>query len=143
MRIEPNQHLGESKMESIRKKITEGNVKFGEYVRKGDVVGLASLYTKDACLMPANSPVIVGRENIKEFWGNTAQALSIKDAVLTTVELVGEGDTVTEYGEYRLKVQPEGQEAGEDAGKYVVLWKKTPEGWKLHWDIFNTNTPAP
>jgi hypothetical protein len=21
----------------------------------------------------------------------------------------------------------------------VVIWKRTNEGWKLHWDIFNTN----
>ena len=130
-------------MGSLREEIAKGNAKFAEYVRKGDVDGLASLYTEDACLMPANSPAIVGRENIREFWGATAQALGVKDAVLTTVDLKGEGDTVTEYGEYRLKVQPEGQEAGEDMGKYVVLWKKTPEGWKLHWDIFNTDLPAP
>ena len=130
-------------MGSLREEIAKGNAKFGEYVRAGDVAGLATLYTEDACLMPANSPAIVGREGIKEFWGSTAQALGVKDAVLTTVELVGEGDTVTEYGEYKLKVQPVGQEAGEDTGKYVVLWKNTPDGWKLHWDIFNTDIPAP
>ena len=130
-------------MGDLREEIAKTNAKFGEYVRKGDIAGLASLYTKDACLMPTNSPAIVGRENIRKFWEAAAPAMGIKDAVLTTVELDGEGDTVTEYGEYRLKVQPEGQEAGEDMGKYVVLWKKTPEGWKLHWDIFNTDMSAP
>jgi uncharacterized protein (TIGR02246 family) len=130
-------------MGTLREDIAKRNAKFGEYVRAGDVTGLATLYTEDAHLMPANSPAIVGREGIKEFWGSTAQALGVTDAVLTTVELVGEGDTVTEYGNYTLKIQPEGQEAGEDKGNYVVLWKKTPEGWKIHWDIFNTNIPAP
>jgi ketosteroid isomerase-like protein len=130
-------------MSALKEEIAKGNAKFGEYVRKGDVAGLASLYTEDAHLMPTNSPVIVGRENIREFWGATAQALGIKDAVLKTVKLEGAGESVTEYGEYRLKVHPEGGEAGEDVGKYVVLWKRTPEGWKLHWDIFNTNAPAP
>jgi hypothetical protein len=37
-------------------------------------------------------------------------------------------------GEYHLKM-----EQGEDRGKYVVMWKSTPEGWKLHWDIWNTS----
>ena len=81
-------------MGDLREEIAKGNARFGEYVRKGDVAGLASLYTADACLMPANSPAIVGREKIREFWGAAAQAMGIKDAVLTTVELVGEGDTV-------------------------------------------------
>ena len=130
-------------MGSLREEIEKSNAKFTEYVRKGDTSGLATLYTENAYLMPTNSPPIVGRENIREFWGAAAQTMGVKDAALTTVELIGEGNTVTEYGEYKLMVEPEGQEAGEDVGKYVVLWKKTPEGWKLHWDIFNTNLPAP
>lgn len=28
-----------------------------------------------------------------------------------------------------------------DQGKYVVLWKKEKDGWKLHRDIWNTSTP--
>ena len=99
-------------MGSLRDEISRRNATFCEYIRNGNVAGLATLYTEDARLMPANSPTVVGRENIKEFWGNTAQALGITDAVLTTVQLEGEGDKVTEYGEYTLKVQPEGQEAG-------------------------------
>ena len=135
--------MREVKMGSLREEIEKSNAKFIEYIRKGDTTGLATLYTEDAKLMPTNSPAIVGRENIKEFWAAAAETMGVKDAALTTVELVGEGDTVTEYGEYKLMVQLEGQEAGEDVGKYVVLWNKTPEGWKLHWDIFNTNLPAP
>jgi len=131
------------KMGNLKEEIDKTNAKFIEYIRKGDAAGLATLYTEDACLMPTNSPPLVGRENIKGFWGAAIQTMGVKDAALTTEELVGEGDTVTEYGEYKLMAQLEGQEAGEDVGKYVVLWKKTPEGWKLHWDIFNTNLPAP
>lgn len=128
-------------MESIRKEIEKGNARFAEYVRKGDASALASLYTEDARLMPTNSPMIVGRNKVEEFWGSAIPGLAIKDAVLKTVDLVGEGDTVTELGEYTLKVHPEGREPAEDKGKYVVMWKKTPEGWKLHWDIFNTSLP--
>ncbi len=141
-RIGPK-HIGDVKMGGLREEIDKTNAKFIEYIRKGDTAGLGTLYTEDACLMPTNSPPIVGRENIKEFWGFAVQTMGVKDAALTTVELIGEGDTVTTYGEYKLMVQLEGQEAGEDVGKYVVLWKKMPEGWKLHWDIFNTNLPAP
>ncbi len=128
-------------MGDIKSEIAEANAKFGEYVRKGDAAGLASLYTEKASILPSNNPMVVGRENIKGLWG-VMFGKGLKDAVLTTVEIDGEGDTVTEMGEYKLKLKPEGQEAVEDKGKYVVLWKKTPDGWKLHWDIFNTSLPV-
>ena len=131
------------RMGSLKEEIAKRNATFCEYVRAGNVAGISKLYTEDAHLMPSNTPAIVGREGIKEFWGSFASSQGVKDASLTTVQLVGEGDQVTEYGEYKLKFAPEGREAGEDKGKYMVLWKKTDEGWQLHWDMFNTNLPAP
>ncbi|MCW3992020.1 MAG: DUF4440 domain-containing protein [Candidatus Bathyarchaeota archaeon] len=128
--------------EEIQEAIKKADLKFGECVRAGDAAALAALYTEDACLMPANFEMIRGREAVKEFWGGAISGLGLKDAILTTIELIGVGDTVTELGEYRLKIQPEGQEPVEDKGKYVVVWKQTDEGWKLHWDIWNTSLPA-
>jgi len=130
-------------MEEIRRAIEEANLKFIECIRNGDAAALSALYTEDACLLPTNFEMMRGREAVEEFWGGAISGLGLKDAVLTTVDLAGGGDTVTEMGEYLLKFQPEGQEPIEDKGKYIVLWKKTPEGWKLRWDIFNTNLPAP
>ncbi len=128
--------------EEVRKAIGEGNVKFRRCVREGNAEALAALYTMDACLLPPNSGLIRGRKNIEGFWGGAISGLGLKDAVLTTVELHGTGDIVTEVGEYLLKIQPEGKTEMEDKGKYVVAWKHTPEGWKLHRDIWNTSLPA-
>jgi ketosteroid isomerase-like protein len=38
-----------------------------------------------------------------------------------------------------LKVQPEGGEPADQPVKYVVVWKRTPDGWKYQWDIWNTS----
>jgi len=77
---------------------------------------------------------VKGNEAVQEFWAGAITGLKLKDADLKTVEVVGEGDSVTEMGEYHLKM-----EQGEDSGKYVVVWKSTPEGWKLHRDLWNTS----
>jgi len=29
-----------------------------------------------------------------------------------------------------------------DHGKYIVVWKNTADGWRLHRDIFNSNMAA-
>jgi len=128
--------------EQVRKAIEEENVKFGKHVRDGDAGAIAGLYTEDACLLPPNFGMIRGRKQIEDFWGGAISGLGLKDAILTTVELHGTGDIVTEVGEYLLKIQPKGKEATEDKGKYVVVWKHTLAGWKLHRDIWNTSLPA-
>ena len=125
---------------SAKKEIDKGNLKFGELVRKGDAKALSNLYTGDACLMPVGMNAIKGRKNVEDFWGSVIKGMGLKDATLKTVELLGGGDTVTEMGEYLLKLHSAGKDM-EDKGKYVVVWKKTPEGWKLHWDIWTSNLP--
>jgi len=128
--------------EEIRKMIAEINRKFGEAMRNQDPVALASLYTEDACLLPSYSEMVRGRQNIQEALAGLMQ-MGVKDVTLTTVELLGSGDSVQEIGTYKQTIQPAGQDAIEDVGKYMVVWKKTPEGWKLHWDMLNTSLPPP
>ncbi len=126
----------------VRQAIEEGNLKFGEAFRQGDPAAVANLYTEGAVLLPPNSETITGKTAIEAFWG-AVMGMGVKDAVLTTVEVTGSGDMVCEIGKYKLTIQPEGQEAVEDIGKYVVIWKQAEDGtWKLHIDIWNTSMPA-
>ena len=117
-------------------------IRFGEKVLKGDAAGLATLYTEDAVLLPPNSEKIYGRKAIEEFWGGVMQ-MGVKDAVLETVEFFGSGDTLTEVGNYTMKIQPEGQKPIEYKDKYIIVWKQTDEGLKLHRDIWNSNFSTP
>ena len=92
--------------------------------------------------MPPNSEMIKRKPGIEAFWKG-GLGMGIKDAVLTTVEVLGMGDLACEIGKYNLKIQPGGQAAFEDNGKYIVIWKKQADGsWKLHVDIWNTSMPA-
>jgi len=127
--------------EKVRTAIEKANVRFVEEVRKGNASGLSLLYTEDAVLLPPNSDKVLGRKATEKFWGGAISQLGLKDAVLKTEELTGSGDTYTEVGSYTLKLQAKGQKPVEDKGKYVVIWKQTPDGWKLHRDIWNSNLP--
>jgi len=80
-----------------------------------------------------------GRESKNS--GGAITQLGLKDAKLSTEELFGSGDIFTEIGSYTLKIQPAEQKPIEDKGKYVVIWKQTADGWKLHRDIWNSNMP--
>jgi ketosteroid isomerase-like protein len=128
--------------EQVRKAVENGNRMFGEGIRRGDAAAVGALYTEDALLMPPNFEMIRGRNSTQGFWGGAIK-MGVKDAMLTTVELTDLGNMVHEVGNYALKIQPEGQAAFEDNGKYVVLWNKMPDGsLKLHRDIWNSSLPA-
>ena len=129
--------------EEIKKAIEQVDQKFVEAGRNHDAAAMAKLYTEDACILAPNTEMIRGRQAIQEFWGQGLKQMGFKDIKLTTVELFGSGDTVNAIGNYYLKFKPGGQELMEDKGKYIVIWKKTPKGWKMHWDMWNTSLPLP
>ena len=125
---------------SAQQKIDQQNAKFMEYVKKHDAKGLASLYTSDACFMGANAPMVQG--NLEAFFTEFFKT-GIKEIELKTHEIHDAGEIVTERSKYKLTVQPPGMGPIVDVGKYIVVWKKTPEGYKIHWDIMNSDLPPP
>lgn len=128
--------------DEVKKAINETNLKFEEAIMNRDAATLASYYTEDAIVMPANSPKQTGREEIQQGWQG-AFDLNITEAKLTTVSLTAMGDFLCEEGAYEMTVEPEGREAVKDEGKYIVIWKQADDGtWKLYIDIWNSNLPA-
>jgi ketosteroid isomerase-like protein len=63
----------------------------------------------------------------------------IASADLTTTEVHAEGNLAYEVGTYIMNTK-DGKMA--DKGKYVVVWMKEGNDWKLHRDIWNTSMPA-
>lgn len=126
--------------EEVRKAIDKVNLRFSEGFPKGDASITASVYAEDAVICPPNSEMIRGRKAIEEFWDGVMK-IGVKEVVLTTVELCGSGDWLHELGKGILKIKPEGQEPIEQEAKYVVVWKRTADGWKYQWDIWNSSMP--
>jgi uncharacterized protein (TIGR02246 family) len=119
-----------------RKAIEETNKTFMKGFVKGDASITASVYAEDAVLLPPGGEMIHGKKAIEEFWGG-AMSSGVKEAKLSTVELTGGGEYVQELGTGVLKIKAEGGEHSEQNAKYVVVWKRTPDGWKYNWDIWN------
>ncbi len=105
---------------------------------QGDSEGVSGLYTEDGMLLPTGSDPVTGKAAIQAFWQG-AMDMGIKGLGLEIVELEDHGTTAIEVGNYILN--SEGEEVI-DRGKYVVIWKQEDGQWKLHRDIWNTNTPA-
>ena len=96
----------------------------------GDAAGVSALYTGDGQLAPPNSDVVAGTDAIAGFW-QAVMDMGLKGATLETLELEEYGDTAIEQGRYQLT--DEGGNVA-DHGKYLVIWKRDGDDWKLHRD---------
>ena len=115
--------------------IEQLNEKFAAAFNKGDAAAVAAMYTEDAVVLPPGADMVRGRENIRAFWAKTAE--QIQDIKLTTVDVKPLGpDAAREIGTFSLKTK--GPQPQEVSGKYVVVWQKAGNDWKLATDIWNS-----
>ena len=122
----------------VRMAIDTANKKFMEGFLKNDASITASGLTDDAVVFPPDANMIQGKKAAEEFWG-TVMASGVKEVTLNTVELTANGDYAHERGTGVLKVQPQGETPTKQNIKYVVVWKRTKDGWKNMWDIWNSS----
>jgi uncharacterized protein (TIGR02246 family) len=114
--------------------IEAANAKWTEFFTSGDFAGIASLYTDDATAFPPGSPMVRGNMAIGAMW--KAMAEQVTDPKLVTLDVRPLGPTAArEIGTFSLKTK--GPTPQELTGKYVVVWEKSGNDWKLAADIWN------
>ena len=110
------------------------NARWTEFFNKGEFAGVASLYTEDATAFPPGSGMVKGRAAIAAMWKGMAE--QVADPKLTTLDVKPLGPSAArEIGTFSLKTK--GPEPKEISGKYVVVWEKIGNDWKLAADIWN------
>jgi len=117
-----------------------------EFVRNanaGNAEALVSaFYAEDAELLAPNASLAYGCAVILEFWkGMVGAGLNV--SVLDTKRIEESGDLAYGTGVYELTLSPPGGGTISDKGKYVVVYRRQPDGtWKAVADIFNSSQPA-
>ena len=110
------------------------NAKWTEFFGKGDFATIASLYTTDAIAFPPGSAMVQGRAAIEAMLKGMGEQVS--DPKLTTLDVKPLGPTAArEIGTFSFKTKAPPQQ--EVTGKYVVVWEKVGDDWKLASDIWN------
>lgn len=121
---------------NAKKEIEAANKDIIKDITSGDSVSAANKYSQDGKLMVSNTPTITGKDKIAAFWGGFSKLGG--DITLTTLEVWGDENYVTEEGVFEIKAK-DGKQL--DKGKYIVIWKKEDGKWKLHRDLSNTDLP--
>jgi ketosteroid isomerase-like protein len=128
-----------STAQDVRAAIEAGSKAFMAAAGRGDAAAIAALYTSTARVLPPGGEAVQGREAIQKLFQGAIDA-GMTNLTLTALEVEAHGDTAHDVGTWAVKGK---DGATLDSGKYIVIWKNEGGSWRLHRDIWNSNTPPP
>lgn len=101
---------------------------------------VAAFYAPDAQLFATHVPPLTGHVAIAALFRGLLAGL--KKVSLNTTKIETAGDLAYGTGVYEMTLAGLDGKTTEDRGKYVVVYKKQPDGgWRAVADIFNTSLP--
>ncbi len=125
-----------AQLEEAKKAIAKSNALYHQSTATNDSTIFLNSYTEDACVLPPNAPMVCGREALAKFF-RAGYNVGIRGGKFITTNVYGDGNEyVTEEGTGQVY---DAQGNVFDDFKYLVVWKKTKDGWKMYRDSFSSN----
>ncbi len=125
--------------QDVSTEIQKANDAFMSAVKNRDVEAITGMYTADALVLPANQPIVEGSKSIHHMWEQSFKyGMGYLD--ISTSEAEALGNFAHEVGTYEY-FTPDNQMV--DKGKYIVVWQKEGNQWKIAKDIWNSTMPMP
>jgi ketosteroid isomerase-like protein len=124
-------------LEEAKNAIAASNAIYFQAFAKGDSALFVDRYAKDCWIMRPNSPALCGPDAALDFFKLGYHKFGVRDGKFITVDVFGDGvEYATEIGFWQLF---DGDHKMIDNGKFLVLWKKTVDGWKMFRDSFSSD----
>jgi ketosteroid isomerase-like protein len=124
-------------LEEAKKAIAASNKIYFQAFVKGDSSLFIARYAKDCWIMPPNAPALCGEDAPLEFFKTAYHTFGLRNGKFITIDVFGDGgEFVTEEGFWQSF---NADNKLFDNGKFLVLWKKTPDGWKMFRDSFSSD----
>ncbi|HTD98180.1 MAG TPA: hypothetical protein VK668_02805 [Mucilaginibacter sp.] len=126
-----------SSLAEAKKAIAESNAIYFEAFAKGDSSIFINRYAKDCWIMAPNAPAMCGPDAPLAFFKKAYHDIGLRNGKFITTDVFGDGkEFVTEIGFWQSF---DANNKMFDDGKFLVLWKKTPDGWKMYRDSFSSD----
>jgi ketosteroid isomerase-like protein len=103
-----------------------------------DTAAIAAIYAPNGSIMPPNMEMVTGREALDAFWVEFLASGNIINVKPNQVQ--ANGNIGYRVGTYTI-ASPHNELI--DKGKYVEVWHHIDEGWRLMYDIFNSDRAQP
>jgi ketosteroid isomerase-like protein len=126
-----------TELEEAKKAIAESNDIYFQSFVKNDSSIFINRYAEDCLIMVPNARVMKGREGALQFFKIAYNDIGLRNGRFLTIDVYGLGNGyVAEEGFW--KSFDKNNKLFDD-GKFLVLWKKTPKGWKMFRDSFSSD----
>ena len=113
------------------------NIKiFSSYVMASDYEKIANSYTSDAKIFPNGLDILDNRKEIIGYW-TLPKGLQTSYHKIYPEEITIQGDIAYDYGYYEGRTKKIDGSESAWKGKYVIVWKKINNQWKMYLDIWN------
>jgi len=124
-------------LEEAKKAIAASNEIYFKAFVKGDSSIFINRYAKDCWIMPPNAPALCAVDAPLQFFKTAYNKFGLRNGKFITIDVFGDGvEFVTEVGFWQSF---DANDKMFDNGKFLVLWKKTPDGWKMFRDSFSSD----
>jgi ketosteroid isomerase-like protein len=131
------QQTTNANLEEAKKAIAASNDIYFQAFAKGDSSLFIDRYAKDCWIMPPNAPALCGVDAPLAFFKTAYNKFGLRNGKFITIDVFGDGvEFVTEVGFWQ-SFDANNKLFGN--GKFLVLWKKTPDGWKMFRDSFSSD----
>ncbi|MGD1847637.1 MAG: YybH family protein [Salibacteraceae bacterium] len=109
---------------------------FSSNLMNGELDQVVAMYTEDAKIFPNNREILEGQE-LANYWNPSGERKwRTSYHKITPVEIKVFGDEAYDYGYYE-GTSTDGTQSSNWKGKYVIIWRKVDDVWKIYLDIWN------
>jgi ketosteroid isomerase-like protein len=129
-------------------KIETLTAQFTQALRSRDLAAVGNMYTNDAVMCPPSSNIITGRGNIQSFWAQNGiienlhfDTMSIKPLGENAMRVVGTLTLQLRSAQNAGRLAAGVPQPREVSAKYVFVWQKIGDEWKIESSIWNRIGP--
>jgi ketosteroid isomerase-like protein len=122
---------------SLKQMVQSWSDKYASALNSPAAKGAGSFFASDADLLPPGPDNLKGPDAIQAFWAAVAE--HYHNARLVTVDAAQMGtDYIREIGTYYA--EPKNASGPNLSGKYVFIWRKIGDDWKIWTDVWTSHS---
>jgi uncharacterized protein (TIGR02246 family) len=128
---------------SVRQEIQRTLDEHARAFERGDAAALATIYTDDALVAPANAGDLEGRTAVQAVLAPVFTAVTFSDVAYQVRDVSVLGDTAFTFVTWSGAAAPRGQAPVQDRGRCSLVWVRQPAGsWMIRRSHCNSSLPA-